>query len=805
MNLYIYSYNNYYNRIVKKETSLKDYEPYLVYGPVTGVYGFTQGDGVNTNQLIGSNAQMYSGEGDYLIAHDPQTNKIDSRWFIIDCNRTRDGQWQLTLHRDLVVDYYDEVIDAPCFIEKATLRQDDKLIFNNEEMSFNQIKTKETLLKDKSEIPWIVGYYEKDLKDFSGTVSYFIPENTVSIGSNIEDWKYFNNTNLTQNYQDLYGKEIGGNYEFYLKYPAIINTIVYVKGVIKMPFNFNSNAYWEDYQSASRNPSYQCSDTRTNIYGIVDAINTESSSAILGLNSQIKDYLPYDQTIATLVENYNGKVINANGRYFTCSINIIGNKERSKNIPLNTKLANDLENIIPKNLLTGSANNDTYAITSINPVYKITLEEIFDLEVSYHFDPTKVQQTLDAPYHVFAIPYGKMIVRDYLNPNQNTGLPYTDVTVTKEIGMAIASSIIANTTGGQLYDIQLLPYCPVPGLVTAQESINLYDEKDAVILKQQNDIKAYIFNVPFSQFTTIISHNENKAETSITKKINSECDKWRITDPTYSNYFDFSVEKNDGLDSFLVSCAYKPYSPYIQLKPNFKGLYGDAFNDVRGLICGGDYSLSQIDDQWRAYQINNKNYQNTFDRQIQNMEVQNKVGRLQDTVGALTGSLSGGTSGALAGSMLGGPWGAAAGAVVGTAASIAGGLADYRLNEMLRNEALDYTKDLFGYQLGNIQALPNTLTKVSAFNPNNRIFPVLEYYTCTDREKNAFAEKLAWNGMTVMAIGKINDYLGQSWSYNGIESQGYIKGKLINLPDLDINYNVLNSLAGEINKGVFIK
>ena len=121
MNLYIYNYNNYYNRQLKKAgNNIEDYVDFLLYGPVQGVYGFTPGDGINTKQLIGSNAQMYDGKGDYLIAHNPDTNEI-LRWFIIDSNRTRDGQWSLTLRRDLIVDYYDKVLEADCFIEKANL------------------------------------------------------------------------------------------------------------------------------------------------------------------------------------------------------------------------------------------------------------------------------------------------------------------------------------------------------------------------------------------------------------------------------------------------------------------------------------------------------------------------------------------------------------------------------------------------------------------------------------------------------------------------------------------------------------
>ena len=80
---------------------------------------------------------MYDGKGDYLIAHDPQTNEIDSRWFIIDVNRTRDGQWILTLHRDLVVDYYNQILESPMYIEKATLTATNPLIYNKEGITVN--------------------------------------------------------------------------------------------------------------------------------------------------------------------------------------------------------------------------------------------------------------------------------------------------------------------------------------------------------------------------------------------------------------------------------------------------------------------------------------------------------------------------------------------------------------------------------------------------------------------------------------------------------------------------------------------
>jgi hypothetical protein len=144
------------------------------------------------------------------------------------------------------------------------------------------------------------------------------------------------------------------------------------------------------------------------------------------------------------------------------------------------------------------------------------------------------------------------------------------------------------------------------------------------------------------------------------------------------------------------------------------------------------------------------------------------------------------------GGMAGGVWGA----VAGVAASTIGGAADVAMNERMRQEALDYTKDQFGAQLGNIRALPYSLTKVSAYNANNKIFPFLEYYTCSDVEKQAFRNKLKYNGMTVGRIGRIVDFQQTNPTY--------IKGKLIRCETIADDTHVLNAIAEELNKGVFI-
>ena len=97
------------------------------------------------------------------------------------------------------------------------------------------------------------------------------------------------------------------------------------------------------------------------------------------------------------------------------------------------------------------------------------------------------------------------------------------------------------------------------------------------------------------------------------------------------------------------------------------------------------------------------------------------------------------------------------------AASLAKGIADPIVNMTMlkaqQKETLDYTKDLFTMNMGNISAAANSLSRVSALNNNNTLYPVLEVYTATNAEKQALRDKIRYNGMTVNRIGKINDFV----------------------------------------------
>lgn len=84
MQLLLLHYNNYFNRIIKKENTIADYKTADAdYKEVSNI-NFNPGDGVNTGLVLGlgSNGSLFEGdEFDYLVAYKVVNNEsvIDSR------------------------------------------------------------------------------------------------------------------------------------------------------------------------------------------------------------------------------------------------------------------------------------------------------------------------------------------------------------------------------------------------------------------------------------------------------------------------------------------------------------------------------------------------------------------------------------------------------------------------------------------------------------------------------------------------------------------------------------------------------
>ena len=381
---------------------------------------------------------------------------------------------------------------------------------------------------------------------------------------------------------------------------------------------------------------------------------------------------------------------------------------------------------------------------------------------------------------MFAIPYNEIQFKH--GDDTYTSEPSASLAIARQISIELMSS-------GALYDLQLLPYCPRQDLIKTGfidvRSAVATENSDFEFIKDENDqVVSLMLFAKESSFTFDI----NEAITITEKKVQNQCDTWRLCSPNYNGVFEFNAVKNNGVDYFNVDCTYRPYNPYIHVNPNFKELYGNDYDDARGLICSGDFSMPACTDKWLEYEAQNKNYQQSFDRSIQHMEVEQKYQRIQQIAGAVAGV----GQGAVGGGMIGG----VVGAIAGGALSAAGAAADIYMSEQLRSEQIRYSKDQFAFSLENIKALPNSLAKVSAFNKNNKIFPFLEYYSCTDIEKEAFRNILKYDGMTVNRIGRIIDFLRDN------ELQ-YVKARLIRIEDLHDDQHIVDFIASEMEKGAY--
>lgn len=90
--------------------------------------------------------------------------------------KIRQGQYKLALKRDVLIDYGEAIMNSPCFVEKGWIDDvNNPLLLNSEGMGFNQIKQGETILRDKTNAAWLVGYIKKDMNS-SQTVTYAFPD-----------------------------------------------------------------------------------------------------------------------------------------------------------------------------------------------------------------------------------------------------------------------------------------------------------------------------------------------------------------------------------------------------------------------------------------------------------------------------------------------------------------------------------------------------------------------------------------------------------------------------------------------------
>ena len=793
------NYNNYFNRRIKNQS----YE-YMIanydYQILTNI-NFNPNDELSTEQIINWSQTWMP---DYLVETELNSDEqtvITRRWFVIDTNRTRKGQYNVVLKRDVITDNIDGLATGIFSIDRCTLNPDNPLIYNKEGFNYNQIKKAEYKLTDKTNSPWIVGYMEIS-SSATNTFSYASDFDVDMRTTRYADWEYLSKIGTHYGPGSLEEAQIGiqyarnwwvGGYEgcFLYNGPSVNYSEYYNTGI---GLNNENVRYSEANLNIVRNADRK------------DWWNWETAN-----NYEIVEHpAEISQLDITNLLSLNGKkILFSDGVYL---INFTTESSTVQYDGLNNTVTQYIVNTLAQHAPTGEVKHTHlryYKVSRLKCVLSASFYATAN-KITWKL-PASANPLIDAPYKMFCLPL----------PFAKHVLYVDDHLQTSDINFQVAMDILKSTTTSKIIDMQILPYCPVTfehywigntnrttlldTWTNAIEDVDYSNITDTFVDDGETVTVSIgkIFFPKSSSFkfsTKYVLAGEKDVRTLISsidyfkitdKKIQNETQFARFCDSTYTSVFEISPAMNEGISSLNMFCTYKPYNPYILVAPNFGGLYGANYEDSRGLLCLGDYSLPNIDDAWQTYELNNKTYQQAFNREIAHMEKEQAIQRQESAWQIASGTLSGTTSGAIAGGMVGGGWGAVAGAVVGGASSLAAGIMDYQNLGVRQAEEISYRKDLFNYNLQNIKAMPSTLTKTSAIVANTKYVPFLECYDATEEEKQVLRDFIKYNGMKAGYVGPIN-------------LTGYVKASVIKYNE-PLAPQEVNEINNELMRGLYFE
>ena len=776
MRLILMNYNNYFNRIYKTESTVADYisaaSAYRTFNNIN----FKERDHVNTTQTINIGiADTISFSPDYLVVTEDNSDVIESRWFVLDTDKTRGNQMSLTLRRDVLVDEYDNYSGQPFYLEKGTppTLTNNPFLYTNEGQSFSQVLKSRTALKHSgNSTRWLVGYV--DATWGSGLMPQYPYYAVYDSAEECPFWQYAHSNKILL-YQDSSttwafgfdlwsrddgsGKAVrfnmhGGGSPAYTTSATLDNKSI-------VGYAMDSNTYYDTIRDAT----------------VTNAGAQRAAMAVYDNFSKGTD--PYvDLLPASALSGYNGHVILIGNQAYTVTITpgVAGTY-----MGYHVEKGSDLYNVLVDTF--GELNHLNAWMTGGQSIdlQKPAMNTAMWIG-AYACTTVSVSLTRQSSYDPISFGAGR----------HKTGLPYDIFCVADDATNRKNVSWFASQYAGSnaVYDVQCLPIKPdLTGAGT--ESVNgvtyYWLDKDSVSgTFEHSAIATY--------------------STNTDKKAGSNLDMCRIVSPDCGAIWEFNPAQIGGVaaNSIRYEATFAPLAPYIHIFPTFGGIYGNVNKsdqntaESRGIVLTGDYSIPYSSSNWATYQLQNSAYRLSHDRMIQNMSITQNAERTQEQVNIVAGALTAGLGGAASGAGIGGPVGAAVGGVLGAAGSAVTGAVAYGINEKLRAEDMSYAEDMFGYQMRNIQAQPQPLAHTNSLTVGNANFPFIEYYTCYDNEKDIFLNRLTVNGW---ALGYITTAATAFTNAHNSTLTKFVKGRLIKYGGAHDSH-IANTIAEELMKGV---
>lgn len=481
-------FNNYFNRIIKKFDNYTDYTASYTYKILTNI-DFDPADGIDTTQIFNWSETWTP---DYILCVD-SNNNIISRWFIKEWKRTRGKQYNATLHRDVIADHLNDIKEAPMFIEKGSVNSEDSAIFNKEDMTTNQIKSDEFLLKDETQCGWVVGYVAKTREDGSALVTGAWSNVTVT-NAEASDSKVSESYDTFEEFYEAH-PGFGNGFDIlnYIDYSVQLDvcygnlfstwdtgitcTISQEGRVSWIDSGFNENRYlhgrngsvgywdrwlWKSWIHDARQKAAESLLSNYNL-SVRESLKNELAS-MLNANfvnkndATFKKYLAYVKTepVVKIGTNYYKITNKADNTVTDFSYSTIGSTAFNL---FNDNLNREPTGIQGHDIISGDAGPETYKASYSYQHHELSFVQIFPTCKIKNIGTPSVLQ--DAPYHMFCIPYSDTLT---LYSGNNVHCYHTS----KSVAIAAAQNLATQAGQGAVYDVQVLPYCPVRDIIKTQ-------------------------------------------------------------------------------------------------------------------------------------------------------------------------------------------------------------------------------------------------------------------------------------------------------------------------------------------------
>ena len=773
-NLLFAKFCKYSNRLVKTILtnfgSVKSDYPYLEVDDVN----FHQGNGIAAEQVI--NADFEAFDYDYLFICDADDNyeNVTSRWFVIGKEDLRRGQVRVSLKRDLASDFFDDIVDAKFMMERGNLdfgkvgslddtREPDPFVFASEGKEYDQIKQSITRLYrfNSKEPSWIIGYLAKNI---AGYQTVDIPE----VGGLLTFGTYwgieFSDAKIQKNVDDAFN-------------------------IVAMPFSDCDIVYTDS--SNVTHTYHQSKDLSL-------AIMTALAAKGLLYDIQLVPYLTKMGTDMTIDSDGDIQCMNSN---FT---------------PPSGSEVNHFE-LFEYGMFKGIYPGDVQCSHSSSSI-KVTLPADWPLsgtikEIAFVSD-VGAESVSDFDWWYGTTTYHLKNNRYIFVSGVDYSIVGTEITFTYP---STWDDLFSMMDEGKAHLEIIYQYGTNPG--------NVYP----VLISLPRSKETFQLTIPSSLW---VGKPVNIPQNDM--KYYKELYRYRLVSPNQNGVFEWSPVMNYKINKptpdtteyhadaiyYQIAIDLKPFDPYIRVQPDFygfgysntyiNGLYGgNNFNDGRGLICQGDFSLTLPTSAWQNYKLQNKTFASSFGRDISSLELRYySYQQYEDAANMLTAPLAGGMAGAIAGGSKGGPYGAVAGAAVGAGAGFAGGLWNALKNEALFKDSINKMKFDFNMNVQSIMARPDSISKVSPLDPDNKIWPTLEIYGPTLEAVDQFGKKMSMTGMAAMKMTTISDQMAGTIRYPMTASDGnkyqFFSGQIVQIDEsTEMTDEMMAEMNSELQAGLY--